>query len=113
MLVTIAVEAGTICPCGVPKLASLLQIGDFSPSEPSFDTPQADDPHARAYGREVEQCRARRASARPATGARATSGGDRGRARDHERRGAGGPADGEASRLAREADRRAGGREAR
>ncbi len=65
----------------------------------------ADDPHARAYGREVEQRRARRAPARAASRPRAERGGDRRGARHDARGGAGDPAHGAASRLAREADR--------
>src|SRR6266498_1360931 len=35
------ITARFLMPCGVPKLASCLQIADFSGCEPSFGTPQA------------------------------------------------------------------------
>jgi hypothetical protein len=33
--------------CGVPKLVSCLQIGNFSARAPNFGTPQASDPKTR------------------------------------------------------------------
>jgi hypothetical protein len=36
-----ALAVFALMPCGVPKVAFCLQIGDFSESAPNFGTPQA------------------------------------------------------------------------
>ena len=96
----------------LPPRLQVLDVRDLvdPPGGHARDRRQGpDDPDPRAHGREAQQGRPRRAPARPAARARADSGGDRHRARDHRARGPRRPADGPAADLAGEADRRGGG----
>ena len=101
------------------RLPPRLQVLDVrhlvdSPGRDARDRRQgAHDPDPGAHGREAQQGRARRASARAGVRSRALAGGDRARAAVDGARGQGHPAHRAAAGLAREADRRGGGLRAR